>query len=205
MYPDDGGNHDRDRLTIAASGPANDEALRQAAREAFLDFFQAEYEKVIVFLIRYGAIHQDAEDAAQDAFVDAWSLTLQPGAWENVTRPRGWIRVVALRKYHRPTGQRRPMPGILVADVPEDSRGAFDVVTHDELTVQTEFVRSILRDLVADVRAVMAFAMDGFSPVEIAQHLGMTDQQVRDLIKKGRKTLRAGLVVLKEGDRRRVL
>ena len=79
-------------------------------------------------------------------------------------------------------------------------------MTHDELTVQTEFVRSILRELAADVRAVLVFHMDGFSSIEIAHHLGMTDQQVRDLIKKGRKTLRAGMVALEDGgDRRRWL
>ena len=98
------------------------------------------------------------------------------------------------------------MPGVLVAEVPEDSREGFSAVTHDELTVQTEFVRSILRELAADVRAVLVFHMDGFSSIEIAHHLGMTDQQVRDLIKKGRKTLRAGMVALEDGgDRRRWL
>jgi RNA polymerase sigma factor (sigma-70 family) len=204
MPPDDRDAHPRDGLTYTVSESADDQIQIQNARAAFLDFFQAEYEGVIAFLIKYGAIHQDAEDAAQDAFVDAWSLTTQPGAWERIARPRGWIRVVALRKYHRPTGQRRRMPGILVAEVPENPRGITSVA-HDELTVETEFVRSILRDLAADVRAALVFHMDGFSSVEIAHQLGMTDQRVRDLIKTGRRILRTGLVVLREGDRRREL
>jgi len=210
MRPDDPGPRHGDPPGHGAAGPATAHFAPEATRSAFLDFFQCEYDGVIAFLMKYGAISQDAEDAAQDAFVDAWTLTMQPGAWEKVSQPRGWIRKVALRKYHRPAGRRKQVRGFPVPDLPgfhtPGSRygpPAAGSIDHGELTVQTEFVRSILRDVAPDIRAVLVFHMDGFSSAEIAYHLHITDQQVRDLIKKGRRTLRAGLVALRDSDGRR--
>lgn len=179
------------------SGPITVPYAPEAVREALLDFFQREHAGVIAFLMTYGAIRQDAEDAAQEAFADAWVLTTHPGDWERIAYPRAWIRTVALRKYHRPAGRRKRVKEILTS-APLDRAGGAGTVDHGELAAQTEFVRSILRDLAPDVRAVMAYHVDGFPSVQIACHLNMTDQQVRDLTKKGRRALKAGLGALME-------
>ncbi len=193
---EDVGDFGDDGLARVGGGPTTADTPEEV-REAFLDFFQREYGAVIAFLMGYGAVHEDAEDATQDAFVDAWELAKRPGAWFRIANPRAWIRTVALRKYRRPPGARKRVPSFLVAEVgePQPLRG---IVEHGELTVQTEFVRSVLRDLDHDVRAVLAFSMDGFNSVEIARYLDLTDQHVRDLLKKGRKALRTSLIPLRE-------
>jgi len=49
---------------------------------------------------------------------------------------------------------------------------------------------------------VMAFHLDGFNAVEIGVHLGMTDQYVRDLVKKARRILRRELTDTQDPERR---
>jgi RNA polymerase sigma-70 factor (ECF subfamily) len=196
MHADSGDAYSGEGLTYVGRESAIARDSAETVRTAVLDFFQAEYEGIIAFLLMYGAIYQDAEDATQDAFVDAWSLAKRrPEAWTSISSPRAWIRVVALRKYHRPTGQRKLMSGPLVAEISDDQWHE-TAPSHDELTVQTEFVRSVLRSMAPDIKAVMALHFDGFTSVEIGCYLEMTDQHVRDLIKKGRKILRASLVAL---------
>jgi RNA polymerase sigma-70 factor (ECF subfamily) len=168
------------------------------ARKAYLDMHEREYRAVVAFLMTCGAVIQDAEDSTQEAFLDLWRLTQRPGGWESIEMPRGWIRRVALRKYYR-FQKEGGLRGRVVMDLtdtyPLDERD-----DHSELTVQTEFVRAILRELDADTRIVMAFLIDGFKSAEIARQVGTTDQKVRDLIKKGRKTLRTELVALRKNN-----
>jgi len=61
----------------ANAGMASGEWLADATKMAqmradFVDFYDREYLAVIRFVMRCGASRQDAEDAAQDAFVAAW-------------------------------------------------------------------------------------------------------------------------------------
>ncbi len=88
-------------------------------RDRFFEFFDAEYVLVVRFLMRCGASLHDAEDAAQEAFADAWVQMGRDGKWADVAEPRGWIRRVALRKYRRPPGRRPRLQTVPVADVPE--------------------------------------------------------------------------------------
>jgi DNA-directed RNA polymerase specialized sigma24 family protein len=81
-----------------------------------------------------------------------------------------------------------------VAEVPETQ----DWRDHADLTTQGMFVLAELRRLDKDTRTVMAFYIDGFTSVEIARQLKITDQKVRDLVKKGRKTLARRLSPLRE-------
>lgn len=193
-----------ERFTQSSSHLSGTTQLHPAAiRKSFLDFHQREYAPVIAFLVKCGAMFHDAEDAAQEAFLEAWRLTETPGQWETVEEPRGWIRTVALRKYyriHREGGRLRSraveqITEVIPRDLPLD---------HGELTIQTEFVRAILRELDADTRVVMAFHIDGFKSAEIARHLGVSSQKIRDLTKKGRKALKEGLLPLRECDGRQV-
>jgi RNA polymerase sigma factor (sigma-70 family) len=170
------------------------------AREAFLDFLQQEYRLVAAFLMICGAMRQDAEDAAQEAFLDAWRLANRPGGWETIDAPRGWIRKVALRKYYRLQKEgslSRRIVKELTEIIPIDP-----APDHGELTVQTEFVRAVIRELDPDTRIVMAYQIDGFRPAEIARQLGVDSQRIRDLIKKGRKDLKARLIALRGRDGR---
>lgn len=174
------------------SGRAGDEA----ARAAFLWFVDDQYHQVIRFLIRYGATRDDALDAAQEAFLEAWKLIHLPG--QKIDNPPGWIRQVALNKYRRPPGPRkRPWtaPEAALPDLPESHPG------HAELTEQTLHVLQVIHGLETTDRAVIAFCMDGFTSVEAARHLGLTPQQARDALKRARRRLARELAseALQEG------
>lgn len=201
MPSPDGSQPDEGLTRSFAGGPRTDYFNPTAAREAFLDFHQQEYIPVIVFLVKYGARREDAEDAAQEAFIEAWRLTQQPGEWEKIARPRGWIRTVAIRKYQRRYGRSFQPESSYTAET-TDTSASFSTIDHGELTAQTEYVRDILRCLDWETRVVMAFHVDGFKPTEIAAQLNMNSQKVRDLTKKGRRALKTGVDALREQDRR---
>jgi RNA polymerase sigma factor (sigma-70 family) len=164
------------------------------ARTSVLDLWESDYNLVVRFVMLAGADLHSAEDAAQAAFVDAWALAKRSGQWEKINDPRAWIRTVALRKYRRPPGRRRQPLTAPVAEIPESK----DWRDHADLTTQSMFVIAELHRLDKDTRTVMAFHIDGFTSVEIARQLNMTDQKVRDLLKKGRKALARRISPLRE-------
>jgi RNA polymerase sigma factor (sigma-70 family) len=170
------------------------ESALEAGRAAFIDFASREYQGVILFLRHYGALQPEAQDAAQEAFIEAWKLASVPGGWERIKQPRAWIREVARRKLLRPPGPRRRIQTSPVADVAAVAGNA-SVSDHANAVILSELATIILRDLDEDTRHVMAYVIDEFEPREIAAELGMTTERVYDLKKKGRRALRAGLVV----------
>lgn len=164
-------------------------------REDFLAFYDREYHRVVRFVMRCGASLQAAEDAVQDAFVDAWALTSRPDAWQAIVDPRGWIRRVALRKYQRPPGKHRRLVATPVSDLPEMPQHGDH---HTDLTDDTLLVIAVLRRLDPEMQAAMAFHLDGFTGPQIASQLGITDQKARDLLKAARKILARALAGLNQ-------
>jgi RNA polymerase sigma factor (sigma-70 family) len=154
-------------------------------RAGFIEFYDREYLAVVRFLMWRGASRTTADDAAQEAFLEAWTRMTPEGTC-GVASPRAWIRTLAYRRYRRPTGPRRARPASLVADVPDRAQPGEG---HAELTDQTLLVLDALRGLRPDALAVMAFHLDGFTGPEIAAQLGITQQQERDLLKHARKNL----------------
>jgi RNA polymerase sigma-70 factor (ECF subfamily) len=156
-------------------------------REEFLNLVNSEYQLLVRFVMFNGADQHQAMDAAQDAFVEAWDrLHWRPEQWAEIRDHRAWIRTVALRRYRRPPDRRREPPTVVTADPPATPWQGPDP---GELTAQTQRVLEALHSLPPDVAEVMAYRIDGFRPVEIAAELGMTDQKVRDVLKRGRKLL----------------
>jgi RNA polymerase sigma factor (sigma-70 family) len=158
-------------------------------RAEWIQFYDAHLLRVIRVLMHDGASLQDAQDAAQEAFTEAWAMmTSFPARWSAVANKGAWVRIVALRKYRRPPGPRkRPQPAggdMVVPDSPHPG------LEPGELTVQTQTVLKTLRGLSPQERAVMAFHLDDFSTAEIAAALGISDQKVRDARKKARAALR---------------
>ncbi|MGP4029807.1 sigma-70 family RNA polymerase sigma factor [Actinomadura sp. 3N407] len=160
-------------------------------RKQFLELYETHYEQVVAFLLSYGAALAEAEDAAQEAFLDAWQL-IATCRWHTVTYPAAWTRAVALRRYRRPPGPRRSP---LVALTPPEQlpRRPLQAADTGELTTQALYVIQVLRRLDEKSRAVMAFHIDGFSAVETAAALGIDDQEVRNLRKRGRSHLARAL------------
>jgi RNA polymerase sigma factor (sigma-70 family) len=174
-------------------GLVDQPAMMTGVRSSFLDLFDSEYHQVIRFLMHCGASFEQAEEAAQEAFSQAWQhITRNPARWVAVRNPRAWIRTVALRKYQRPPGARACPAALLFAQGPETAQPG---PGHDELTVEAMLVQDMLRGLGPRERAVMAYSLDGFKAHEIASELGLTPQQVRDARKKARKILAARLAV----------
>jgi DNA-directed RNA polymerase specialized sigma24 family protein len=182
----DGGRPAGGQLAPTAEELFTDEARTAAIRADWLAFYDHEYALVVRFVMHCGASLQAAEDAVQDAFVDAWALTARADAWTAITDPRGWIRRVALRKYQRPPGKHRRPAAMPVGDVPEMTQPG---QIHADLTNETLLVTAALRRLEPEPQAAMAFYLDGFTGPQIASQLGITDQKARDLLKAARRVL----------------
>ncbi|WP_344898799.1 sigma-70 family RNA polymerase sigma factor [Actinomadura meridiana] len=163
-----------------------------AARVQFLDFFTEQHPQVVRFVMfaRHATFHA-AEDAAQEAFIEAWRTTDRPGAWDQIRDPKAWIRTIALRRHDRPGGTRRREPptisGVeeLLTDHPAPQPDPSDLASGTARVLQA--LDAIDDDL---TRAVMAFTLDGYPDSVIAAQTGTDTQRVRNHRAKARKLLR---------------
>jgi RNA polymerase sigma-70 factor (ECF subfamily) len=170
-----------------SSAPPSETTKIIDVREGFIKFYDAEYYPVVRFVMRRGASLQRAEEAVQEAFSQAWEHYVLPGTWEQaIANPRAWIRTVAFNCYRRPPGRRTRPEIVLVPEFPDlpDETDSFA-----DLSLETLSVLDALRSLDPELRAVMAFRLDGFTAVEIGGQLGIDPQKVRDRLKKARKIL----------------
>jgi RNA polymerase sigma-70 factor (ECF subfamily) len=174
--------------------------LAERLRANFIAFYDHEYHRIVRFLMHCGASQPAAEDAAQDAFLDAWDLTVR-GTWMDIDNQRAWIRKVARRKYDRPPGQRQRPPVLSVPELPDMPQPGFG--SAEDLAAETIDLLRALRRLDPELREIMALHLDDFSAIQIAAYLGTTDQKVRDQCKKARKILAVDLagIRFKEGRR----
>jgi hypothetical protein len=62
------------------------------AEAEFVTFYRAEMLAVIRHVMNHGASEQEAVDATQTAFVQAYQV------WETIGHPRAWVRTVATRR-----------------------------------------------------------------------------------------------------------
>ncbi|MFF7251317.1 RNA polymerase sigma factor [Embleya sp. NPDC008237] len=155
-------------------------------RSACLDFVVREQPFVVRFLLRLGISAADAEDAAQEATIQAWRLA-ESGFWGDVHEPRGWIRKVALRHLNRPRGRRRGVLEIPTVDIPEPRAAS---VEGPELSAETVSIVATLSGLPRQEGIAVALRMDGLTSAETGAFLGVSNQRARDLLKRARKRLR---------------
>lgn len=163
------------------------------AFDAYIELHNREYTRVIAMLMRWRPALQDAEDAAQSAFMEAWDL-MRRGGWQTVREPGAWIRGVALNIYRRPPGCRDRVSALLVSELPEPP------YRDDDPSALPALAASVIAELGRldeACRAVMVLTMEGIGNREIAELLSdggepVTEQdvqRVRDLRKKGRAIL----------------
>ena len=188
------------RETVRTHGqrPAPDLASVPDLASEFRDFYLRDYQGVVHFLMRVGVPLGAAEDAAQEAFTEAWRRIRQ-GTWADIVNQEAWVRIVALHAYKRPL-TRSLVLVLPVSDLPEKVQ---PVDGHEDLTLQTLVVVKALQALPPDLQAVVAFKMAGFPHAVAAEYLGVTEQKVRNLLKKARKILVPQLEEMIMPERRR--
>jgi WhiB family transcriptional regulator, redox-sensing transcriptional regulator len=152
----------------------------------FEALYAAEFIRLVIFLMKYGLSYPDANDAAQEAFIEALRQ------WQVIRSPRAWLRRVALRQHkQRPEYPQSEVPVNDPLDLPEDL----------EIREQTRFVMEAIRALPPAQRAVMAWTYDGFSPAEIAEQLECDASAVRKNLQRARATLKRALGLAREEGR----
>jgi RNA polymerase sigma-70 factor (ECF subfamily) len=129
----------------------------------------------------HGATAEEAWDAAQTAFAEAYRV------WATIRSPRAWLRTVAVRAYLRSAVPETP------TDSPPDRPDPSSAALRVELGEQERFVLAALAGLPGKQRQVMAWSMDGFSPGEIAQVLDEEPAAVRQNLRRARQNLKRQL------------
>jgi RNA polymerase sigma factor (sigma-70 family) len=150
----------------------------------FRAFFTDQFPLLVKFVMLCGASLDEAQDAAQEAFIAVWH-ELGRGRWQEVANPEGWIRRVAIRQHGRTQRRDRRLPIVPLPDLPDLEQPGLSTV---DLTEETLEVMEALSALDPVLRAVIVYKMAGFTAAETGQELGLTEQKVRDQRKKaGRK------------------
>lgn len=166
----------------------------------WIGFYDANYDRVVRFMMHAGASRAEAQDAAQEAFTESWKLlSRKPAAWQEIEAKAAWIRVIAMRSHARPPGVRRRPLTTGTGGIPDQTSAEPDFA---ELSVQTQAVLQALRSLDSDARTAMAFNLDGFTAVETARAMNLTPQRVRDLLKRARSALKRQLADAAAAERR---
>ena len=150
-----------------------------------LDFsacYAKEMPGLIWFVMGLGSDAHSAADVAQSAFAEAFQ------AWDSIQHPAAWLRRVAGRLFYRQMVTQETLVGTI-----PDQRGPRYGVGEMELRDEARAVLAVLADLPPKQRQVMAWSIDGFTPGEIADHLGVDSSSVRQNLAKARKHLKKQL------------
>ncbi|MDQ0983234.1 sigma-70 family RNA polymerase sigma factor [Streptomyces sp. V2I9] len=172
-----------DRSAAVPAPPApfgrGDRAWERTDAE-FAAFYREELRPLVGFLINQGARVRDAADIAQESMTDAYRC------WGDITYPKAWVHKAASRALIRKVADVEE----LVEDVPEPTSllPRPDAIAEWEARHDALF---ILRDLPPRQRQVMAWTLNGFTPTDIAEHLGLSAEAVRANLKKARRAAAA--------------
>lgn len=183
----------------AASEPTDDELVEQSLAGETRAFAQlVEKHQRLVFAVALSGVGDiaQAEDVAQEAFVEAWRDLprlrdrARVGAWiAGIARNLGrrWARHVARRRNREAVAMQR------VEAVPTPLDTALDRETRT-------LVRRALTDLAGAYREVLVlYYLNGRSVLEVASVLRISEDLVKQRLSRGRKALRASLEKRVEG------
>jgi RNA polymerase sigma-70 factor (ECF subfamily) len=159
---------------------------------AFTAFYCAAFPGLVAFLLYYGAPLADAAEMAQETMTDAFR------AWPEIKNPRAWVRTVAGRKLTRRLAAVEETP---TESVPEPTPLLPATLDTAEWEQRHEILR-LLRLLPSRQRQVMAWTLDGYTPAEIADILGLEPAAVRQNLRRARTQLAAHLHAARGEDAR---
>lgn len=167
----------RDRPGRSAAPPAPPDPPDTDA--AFSAFYREFVPTLVAFLVWQGARLDVAADIAQETMIKLYK------GWSEIHQPKAWARRVASRALARHIARilEDPCP-----DPPERSP-LLRPLTNVEAWEQRHEVLHLLDKLPSRQRQVLAWNLDGFTPDEIAQELGITSEAVRSSRWKARRAL----------------
>jgi RNA polymerase sigma factor (sigma-70 family) len=145
----------------------------------FALFFYERFGKTVVMLITMGASRADAEDATQEAMLQAWRQR------DTIQSPVPWVRAVAKRVYWDRVGTR---PQTIPLD-----ESASQTAAEPDLSIFAEEQQQVLhalRALPPEQRTVVALFYDGATCEEIAEATGKSPATVRSHLRHARRTLK---------------
>jgi RNA polymerase sigma factor (sigma-70 family) len=155
--------------------------------DEFNAFFRKDYPALVRHLVMLGFEVQLAKHAAQEA------MTMAYRGWSGVREPKAWVRIVgkrvANRQYTKHAAEWRlhaENPGV-GAPVPSEEA---DPQRRWESRIEEQAVLDALLCLPPQQRQVMAWRFDGFTPAEIAAHLGKPGSTVRSHLRHARDLLK---------------
>lgn len=156
----------------------------RSSNDEFIAFYREDMPRLIGFLMYQGAPLDQASDIAQEAMARAFRL------WESIEHPAAWVRRVAGRELVRRIADVRDNPVEEITDSSLIITSSTNVADWEE---RHEILRAI-KQLPPRQRQVIAWALDGYSPAEIASQLNITPEAVRASLMKARRGLSKSLL-----------
>ncbi|MFE2689317.1 RNA polymerase sigma factor [Streptomyces mirabilis] len=167
--------------------PGQGHGARQQMDQEFSAFYRENIRPLTGFLINHGAAVQVAADIAQEVMTDAYRN------WGRITYPKAWVHKAASRALARKVASVEEP----VDDVPEPT----SLVPRPDAIAEWEAQHDalpLLRSLPMKQRQAMAWTLAGFTPTDIADHLGLPAENVRANLKKARRAAAAYLKAREE-------
>ena len=156
---------------------------------AFESLFKAEYARVVGIANRVLADPHEAEDVAQDVFVDFHRLHSATAQYA----PAWLHRAAAHASLNRLRGARRRQKRE-VAQALEEGERTLDPQKQLEVVEDRRRVREALGRMAPKPAAALAMRASGLSYAEVAQALGVGTGQVGTLLRRAEATLRKEVI-----------
>jgi RNA polymerase sigma factor (sigma-70 family) len=157
----------------------------QAPTEPFDRLFMAEYGKVVAVANRVLADRTEAEDVAQEVFLDYHRKHRPEASYASAWLHRAAVHTALNRIRSRKRRERRELA---------DARGRDRAVIDPQQVVETHEDRQVVRDalsrLPAKAASVLALRYSGLSYVEVGSALGVGAGQVGTLLRRAEQALR---------------
>jgi len=153
--------------------------------EAFEALFTAEYARVVGIANRVLADAHEAEDVAQEVFIDFHRLHSASADYA----PAWLHRAAAHASLNRLRGARRRLKREL-AQATEEGERSLDPQKQAELNEDRRRLREALGRMAPKPAAVLVLRASGLSYAEVAQALGVGVGQIGTLLRRAEDTLR---------------
>ncbi|HXM54101.1 MAG TPA: sigma-70 family RNA polymerase sigma factor [Candidatus Dormibacteraeota bacterium] len=165
--------------------PAPTPGRPQAPTEPFERLFMAEYGKVVAVANRVLADRTEAEDVAQEVFLDFHRKHRSDASYAPAWLHRAAVHTALNRIRSRKRRERREL-----ADARDRQRAVIDPQQVVEVDEDRRQVRDALSRLPAKAASVLALRYSGLSYVEVGAALGVGAGQVGTLLRRAEQALR---------------